>query len=66
MWKFRKQYKDVKVFVRGYGSIDTQKENANDVYKASLLNNKLIKYIEKHEEQKAKSIEKPTTKQSKK
>jgi len=62
MWKFKKQFKESIIFVRGFGNIDTRKVNANDIHKFSLIGEfmHLAKYIEKHEAitKKSKSIKK--------
>lgn len=48
-WIFKKEWQDKKVGVRGFGLLDTSKEDANVIYKVSLQNPKLIRFIEKQD-----------------
>ena len=49
MWKFKDNYKGKRIFVRGFGMVDFNKETPETMYKLSLQKGKefLIKYIEK-------------------
>tara|TARA_R110000744_G_scaffold379344_2_gene497139 strand:+ start:45 stop:239 length:195 start_codon:yes stop_codon:yes gene_type:complete len=64
MWKFKKQYKESIIFVRGFGNIDTRKVNANDIYKHSLIGGfgMLAKFIQKDEAVTKKPISKKAIK----
>ena len=48
-WIFKKEWQDKKVGVRGFGLLDTSKEDANGIYQVSLQNPKLIRFIEKQD-----------------
>ena len=47
MWKFKKEFKDKFVFLRGFGQINTSKVSADEVQRLSLSDNRLMNYIEK-------------------
>lgn len=49
MWKIKDKYKGKVVSIRGIGKIDFSKEEAESLYKRSLVDNnsKIINYLEK-------------------
>jgi hypothetical protein len=51
MWKYKKQYENVKVHVRGYGVLDTSKVSADVAHKYSQLEqySLMSRLIEKNE-----------------
>lgn len=55
MWAFKKEYKDKKIGVRGFGILDTAKEDANVIGKLSLNNPRLVRFIEKVDAKQAKT-----------
>ena len=47
MYKFKKEYQNKIIFLRGYGQIKTNKVSADDIAQMALIDNRLNKYIEK-------------------
>jgi hypothetical protein len=52
IWRFKKQYQDKKIGIKGFGLLDTQLELPSTIHKLSLMPEHigLIRYIERAEE----------------
>ena len=58
IWRFKKEYQDKKIGIKGFGLLDTRLELPSTIHKLSLMPEHigLIRYIERAEEKEHKQI----------